>query len=213
MTGWRCRTTRSVPPIIPRAGGCGRGRTPRLLLGSIANFFSNAYESDITGIDLAVVSHFQVASGLLTVDFRHNFNEQEVSNVAAGTINDSRVFDLENQVPENRTNLTVSYDSGKMFGGYVRANRYDSWKSTGGLFSPGDASDASSYGAEILVDIEASLTFADRYEFAIGGENVFDTLPDDEQDGVLQFLGVTGSLTSPFGFNGGHWYARLAVHF
>jgi len=37
-------------------------------------------------------------------------------------------------------------------------------------------------------------------------------LPDNELDPVLQFLGVTGSLTSPFGFNGGHWYARFSVH-
>jgi iron complex outermembrane receptor protein len=34
-------------------------------------------------------------------------------------------------------------------------------------------------------------------------ENVFDIEPVDEQDGTLNFLGVTQSLTSPFGFNGG----------
>ena len=195
-------------PLLTAAGVAN----PGLLLGSLANFFSNAYDSDVTGIDLAIVKHFTVASGLLTVDLRHNQNEQEVSNVAAGTINASRVFDLENQVPEQRSNLTVSYDSGKMFSGYVRANRYGSWKSTGGLFSAGDASDRSSYGAKTLVDIEAKLSF-ERFAVAIGGANVFDTLPDKELDPVLQFLGVTGSLTSPFGFNGGHWYARFSVDF
>ena len=60
---------------------------------------------------------------------------------------------------------------------------------------------------------EAKCRFGDNYSFAIGGENVFDTFPGDEQDGVLQFLGVVGSVTSPFGFNGGHWYARLTVDF
>ncbi|MFQ5524972.1 MAG: TonB-dependent receptor plug domain-containing protein [Thermoanaerobaculia bacterium] len=195
-------------PVLEAAGVANAG----LLEGSIANFFSNAFDSDITGFDLAVVSNFAVGSGLLTVDLRHNNNEQEVSNVPAGTINVSRVFDLENQVPEQRSNLTLSYDSGGMFSGYVRANRYGSWKSTGGLFSPGDASDASSYGAETLVDVEAQFNF-ERFSVAIGGENVFDVDPDPEQDGVLQFLGVVGSLTSPFGFNGGHWYARFSVDF
>ncbi|MDH3254194.1 MAG: TonB-dependent receptor, partial [Acidobacteriota bacterium] len=196
-------------PVLTAAGVTNAN----LLLGSIANFFSNAYDSDITGIDLALTKYFDVASGLFTVEFRQNINEQNVSNVGAGTINASRVFDLENQVPEQRSNLTVSYDSGKMFAGYIRANHYGSWKSTGGLFSAGDASDVSSYGAETLVDIEVKFSFADNYEFAIGGDNVFDTLPDDELDPVLQFLGVTGSLTSPFGFNGGHWYARISVDF
>ncbi|NIM62835.1 MAG: hypothetical protein GTO30_14675, partial [Acidobacteria bacterium] len=70
---------------------------PELLVGSIANFFSNAFDSDVSGIDLAIVSYFDVSPGLLSVDFRANINEQEVSNVAPGTINVSRVFDLENQ--------------------------------------------------------------------------------------------------------------------
>lgn len=197
---------------VPRLAAAGVAN-PGLLVNSLANFFSNAYDSEITGVDLAIVKHFQVAAGLLTLDLRHNYNQQDVSNIAPGTINVSRVFDLENQVPEHRSTLTLSYDSGGRFGGYVRANRYGSWESTGGLFSPGDASDASSYDAEILIDVEARLKFAEHYEFAIGGANVFDTLPGDEQDPVLQFLGVSRSLTSPFGFNGGHWYARFAVNF
>jgi iron complex outermembrane receptor protein len=202
-------TAADVPLL--RAAGVAN---PELLVNSLANFFANAFDSDITGIDLAAVSHFQVVGGLLTVDFRHNHNEQEVSNVAPGTINASRVFDLENQVPEDRTSLTFGYDTGRMFAGLVRGNRYGSWQSTGGLFSPGDASDVSSYGAEILVDAEVKLRFADaRYEIAVGGENVFDVEPDAELDPVLQFLGVSQSLTSPFGFNGAFWYARLGVNF
>ena len=100
-----------------------------------------------------------------------------------------------------------------MFGGYVRVNRYGDWATTGGLFSPGDASDAASYGSEIIVDIEATLTFAENYRITVGAENVFDTEPDLEQDGTLQFLGVVTSLTSPFGQNGGFWYVRLAADF
>jgi len=184
-----------------------------LLLGSLANFFVNGFDSDVSGLDLAITTDFELATGVLTADLRHNINDQDVSNVAPGSINASRVFDLENQVPENRTTLTLDYDTGGLFGGYVRFNRYGEWKTTGGLFSPGDASDVSSYGAEILVDIEARFSFQDNFTITIGGENIFDNAPDAEQDPVLQFLGVTGSLTSPFGFNGGFWYARISAAF
>ncbi len=109
--------------------------------------------------------------------------------------------------------MTLGFDTRKRFAGYFRVNRYGDWKSTGGLFSPGDASDVSAYGSEILVDVEAKVRFGDNYEFGIGGQNVFDTRPDREQDGTLQFLGVVDSLTSPFGFNGGFWYARLSLDF
>ncbi|MFT7139346.1 MAG: iron complex outermembrane receptor protein, partial [Sulfitobacter sp.] len=33
------------------------------------------------------------------------------------------------------------------------------------------------------------------------------------QDPTLDFLGVTRALTSPWGFNGGFWYLRLAADF
>jgi iron complex outermembrane receptor protein len=184
-----------------------------LLVGSVASFFINAFDSEVSGIDLAITSDFDLGPGLLTVDLRHNQNEQDVSNVVANTINASRVFDLENQVPEQRTILTFDYHTEGLFRGYVRLNRYGSWESTGGLFSPGDASDVSSYGSEILVDVEAAIRFADRYSISVGGENVFDAQPDLEQDPVLRILGVDRSLTSPFGVNGGFWYVRASADF
>lgn len=184
-----------------------------LLNGSNANFFVNGFDSEIDGIDLAIVSEFSVGGGDLRVDLRHNFNEQNVTNVSPGTINASRVFDLENQTPENRTLLTFDYSTAGMFSGLVRFNYYGDWTTTAGLFSPGDASDQYSYGENVLVDLEARFTFAERYQFTIGGENVFDTLPDTEQDPTSLFLGVRPSLTSPFGVNGAFWYARASVSF
>ncbi|HJN52184.1 MAG: TonB-dependent receptor [Pseudomonadales bacterium] len=184
-----------------------------LLLGSSANFFVNGFESKVTGVDLAVSADFEVFGGELTAALRHSYNEQEVSDIAAGTINQSRVFDLENQVPQNRTILSFDYRTGGLFSAVVRINRYGDWDSTGGLFSPGDASDASSYDAATLVDVEATLTFNQNYRLTIGAENVFDEEPGREKDGVLQFLGITNSLTSPYGFNGGFWYVRLSADF
>ena len=43
----------------------------------------------------------------------YNYNKQEVSNVTPGTINDARVFDLENQIPENRSMLSFNWDIGR----------------------------------------------------------------------------------------------------
>jgi len=184
-----------------------------LLLGGIANYFANAFDSDVSGFDLAVTADFEVGSGSLIMDLRYNQNEQDVPKVAAGTINESRVFDLENQVPDSRTTLTFDYDSGSAFSGYIRLNNYGDWKSTGGLFSAGDASDVSNYGSEVLVDLEASYRFNDYFRLSVGAENVFDVEPDNEGDGTLAFLGANTSITSPFGNNGGFWYARLVAEF
>jgi iron complex outermembrane recepter protein len=182
-----------------------------LLLGSSVNFFVNGFDSEVTGLDVAVSSSFDgIADGRLTVGFRHNWNRQEVSSVAPGTINASRVFDLENQVPNHRSILTFDYLRGGLEG-MLRLNYYGDWETTGGLFSPGDASDRYGYDGKVLVDLELSYSFLQNYRLTIGGENIFDTLPDQEQEPVSRFLGIRRALTSPFGFNGGFWYVRLSA--
>ena len=94
----------------------------------------NGFDSEVEGIDLAMTSGFDLGGGDLVADFRYNYNTQEVSNVTPGTINDARVFDLENQIPENRAVLSFNWASGGMFGALLRLNYYDKWSTTAGLF-------------------------------------------------------------------------------
>ncbi len=184
-----------------------------LLEGSLASYFTNAFDSRVKGIDVAITTTFDVSNGELVLDIRHNTNEQDVSKVRANTINTSRVFDLENQIPEDRTTVTLDYQTDGLFSGYVRLNNYGDWSTTGGLFSPGDASDAFTYGGEVIVDLEARFQVNDIFSVAVGAENVFDTEPDDENDFVLGLLGANTAITSPFGNNGGFWYLRLNADF
>ena len=184
-----------------------------LLVGATANFFVNGFESNVSGVDLSVVTDFELGNGIVTVDFRHNYNDQEVDDVVPNTLNTSTIYDLENQVPNHRSTLTFSYDSGGRFGGYVRLNRYGEWGDSGGQIAAPDASEAVEYGGEVLVDIEATFNFNDNIRLTLGGENIFDTFPDEDGHFVAGLLGVKYALTSPFGFNGGFWYARLAADF
>jgi iron complex outermembrane receptor protein len=178
-----------------------------LLLNSSASYFSNAFDSEIFGVDLSVDHYADLFGGNLTSSFRYNYNDQDVTNIKPGTINASRAYDLENQVPNNRGILTFDW-ANDWLGGLLRFNYYGDWSTTGGIFSPGDASDASNYGSEILVDLEARFDLGQHFQIAVGGDNIFDTYPDKEQDEVFQFLGVVHSITSPFGFNGAFWYVR-----
>ncbi|PLW67279.1 TonB-dependent receptor plug domain-containing protein [Pseudohalioglobus lutimaris] len=183
-----------------------------LLLNAGAAYFANGFDTNVSGIDISVSAWYDLWGGTLVTDWRHNWNEQEIDNVKNSSIGPDRVFDLENQVPENSSVLTFDYERDAMTG-LVRLNYYDEWSSTGGLFGPGDASDAATYGSTVLVDVEFSYTFADHYTVSVGGENVFDETPDDEADGTLGFLGAVSSVTSPYGFNGAFWYARVSASF
>ena len=189
---------------IPNAG---------IFLGARVAYFVNGFESSISGVDLSIVSDFELGGGNLLVDFRANFNDSGVSKVAPMTLNASEVYDFENQVPDSRMSLTFNYDTGKMLSGLVRMNNYGGWGDSGGQVAAPDASEVVEYGSALLVDIEATLRFGDHFRVAVGGENIFDTRPDDDGHFVSEILGVDKALTSPFGFNGGMWYVRLAADF
>lgn len=185
----------------------------QIFLGSRVAYFVNGFESNISGIDLSVVSDFELGSGNLLVDFRANFNSSDVSKVAPSTLNASEVYDFENQVPDNRMALTFTYDTGNMLSGYVRVNNYGGWGDSGGQVAAPDASEVVEYGSVVLVDVEAMFRFNEHFRLAVGAENIFDAVPDDDGHFVSELLGVDKALTSPFGFNGGLWYVRLAADF
>ena len=183
-----------------------------LLLGTTANYFTNGFDTEVSGIDVAVSSWWDMFGGVLITDLRYNYNEQDVQDVKDDAITEGRVYDLENQVPENSAVLNLDY-SRDAFGAFVRVNYYDEWSSTDGIFSDGSADVIRDYDAATLVDIELRYTFLDHYTVAIGGENVFDEYPDDEQGGFIQGWGAKYAVTSPFGFNGAFWYGRISASF
>jgi len=201
------------PDEVAQLTAAGIPNAP-LLLNSNVGWFVNGFDSEVNGIDVALTSVYDADPGQVVVDLRYNYNDPSVSKVQTGTINKQRVYDLENQIPKNRAVLTFDYRQGNGFGALMRMNYYSGWSTSAGLFyDPANPTGPYHYSGDTLFDLEASYTFADQYTVALGAENVFDTEPEREQDGTLQFLGVKNALTSPYGFNGGLWYLRLEAKF
>ena len=84
-----------------------------------------------------------------------------------------------------------------------RLSYYDGWF---------DSEDGASYGGEHLVDLEVEYALNEDMSFVVGGQNVFDTFPDENQ-GARSGVGNRYSQFSPFGFNGGFYYARVKYAF
>lgn len=184
-----------------------------VLLGSSASYFTNGFDTEVSGIDLAVGSWWEMGEGIISADLRYNYNEQKIRDVIDGAIGPDRVYDLENQVPEESAVFTLDYSSDAL-AGLVRVNYYGDWSTTDGIFGDGTADTTQHYGSEVLVDVELSYTFLENYTVAVGGENIFDEYPDKETGFVAsEVFGVEYAITSPFGFNGAFWYARLAASF
>jgi iron complex outermembrane receptor protein len=176
------------------------------LLRSVS-YFTNAFDSTVDGFEAAVTKRQALGNlGYLVLDLRHSHNEQTVDRVEPGTIDVERVFDLENQLPKDRTVLSVSHQSPWQFDTLLRVNRYGPWKDL-------TFGETASFGAKWVVDLVGTLHLPGGYRVSAGGENILDTYPDDETNTTLSFLGATRPLSSPFGINGGFWFVRVAADF
>jgi iron complex outermembrane receptor protein len=176
------------------------------LLRSVS-YFTNAFDSTVDGFEAAVTKR-QALGGLgnLVLDLRHSHNEQTVDRVTPGTIDPERVFDLENQLPKDRTVLSINHQSPWQFDTLLRVNRYGPWKDL-------TFGETASFGAKFVVDLIGTLHLPGGFRVSAGGENIFDEYPDDETNSTLSFLGATRPLSSPFGVNGGFWFVRVAADF
>lgn len=174
------------------------------LIGSVS-FFTNAFDTTVRGLEIVASGQVSLGdAGYMLLDARHSYNDQNVDRFDAGTIDSERVFDLENQLPNHRTILTVDYRTPWDIDILARANRYGSWEdATFGEFAD--------FNNEWLFDLVATYHYRDRFHFTVGAENIFDNFPDDETNGVLTFLGATRPVSSPFGFNGGSWFVRASI--
>jgi iron complex outermembrane receptor protein len=84
-----------------------------------------------------------------------------------------------------------------------RVSYYDGWF---------DSEDGASYGGEYLADLEAAYSLNDSTAIVLGGANIFDTYPGENQ-GARSGVGNRYSQYTPFGFNGAFWYLRLRYDF
>jgi iron complex outermembrane receptor protein len=171
----------------------------------LAGFFANAFDTRVHGVETALTANWDFLAGELGIDIRHSWQQQEIQEVLFPGVSPEMLFDFENQLPSQRLVATARYDQDR-WGGYVRANIYDSWQDL-------TFGELGEFEGEWLWDAEVHLDVTDQVEIAVGAENIFDQYPDAETNSTLVFLGATRPVSSPFGFNGGQWYARVRARF
>ena len=166
-------------------------------------FFSNSFDTRSRGIDVVARYPFGFYGGDSAIALAANFTDTEVTDRGdLNPIDDDRVEALEDQLPNVKGNVTWTHRQG-IFRGLLRANYFGEWTDTN--------NGVEDVGAELLIDAEIAAEVRRGITLAIGGSNIFDNNPDENP---LQ--GQTGELfpqASPFGFNGGQYYAKVRIDF
>ena len=161
-------------------------------------FFVNDFDTRTEGLDLVATWVPAKIGGDTTFSLIFNHTETTVTKFNPATLDGTRIRELQEALPETRYNVSVNHHFNEAFRVLGRVSYFDSWF---------DSEDVQSYGDEITVDLELAYTWNNAVTFVLGGQNVFDTFPD-ENPGALS-VGNLYSQYTPFGFNGAFYYARL----
>lgn len=182
-------------------------------------YFANALDTRTHGLDL-VAEYLQDAGrwGNVRWSVAYNWNETEITRIHdAPAILQGLGLTLFNR--QKQGYLTVSQPRSKLilgsnwkygrFGADLRLTRYGSIKE----LENNPIYDVS-YGAKWLTDLALSWQATDALTVEIGANNLLDVKPDAKgfPGGNPQGLPPYGYV-SPFGFNGGYYYANVKVSF
>ncbi len=173
--------------------------------GNLQNFrfFTNDFDTKTEGVDLVTTFTPRGLGGNTDFSLLLNHTETTVTKFNAATLDATRIRQLQEALPETRWNISANHRLGDSWRFLGRLSSYDSWY---------DTEDGQVYDGKELFDLEVAYTWNDSTTFVLGGQNVFDTVPD-ENPGARGGVGNRYSQYSPFGFNGAFWYARVKYAF
>ena len=170
-------------------------------------FFTNTFDTKTEGVDVVATYSRDFGSyGSADFTLAYNHNETEVTKIDdPSIINSERKLEIEESVPNDTAVFTTNYQNGP-FSGMLRFNYFGGWTDQNILIQD--------FSSALLTDLELSYAFNDQYRFALGATNLFDEFPDELESPVFsQIFGLVYPTSSPFGYNGGTYYARLTAEF
>ena len=135
-------------------------------------FFTNDVATETSGVDLVAAGTFDWSLGATSVQAAFNFNRTEVVDLGRFVDEEAR-HDIEKGSPGSRGVATLSH-GWKFLDLLLRARYFGKYRNA----SDASLADIQAFGREMLVDLETTVTFRNRYTLKVGVENVFDNYPD-----------------------------------
>jgi iron complex outermembrane receptor protein len=191
------------------------------LPGSLsAQYYTNAIDTRTKGVDVvATWRHTFDAYGTLRLSAGYNYNKTDITGIIPNppqltALGSSFVlFDrlsqgyLTKAFPRDKISLSANWAWNDL-NVNLRETRYGEYT----ILQNAAASDRT-YGAEWLTDLEVAYHVTKQVSVAVGANNLFNVYPDAV--GVFNATIGTGQYpgTSPIGFTGGSYYARVQWDF
>lgn len=189
------------------------GGNPEAASISQVTYFGNAFDTTTTGVDLVTSFRSDQFGGTTTYSLAANWNKTKVDRFDTDFIDEARVYKLEKSLPKTKGYFSIHHQR-QIFHANLRFNYYGSWYEDhldSGVISAADGGLPIYGGSATIVDAEVGWKFDSGLYFSLGAQNLFDRTPAKNP-----WSGVAGAeypVHSPYGFNGGFYYARVGWKF
>jgi iron complex outermembrane receptor protein len=189
------------------------------------SFFSNAMNTRTQGIDIVLDAYWQLYKANLRFGLAANFNSTRVygkiktsDRLSLNDENANTLLNVEERTkiekgqPGSKVIMSVIYEKGKSKL-IVRNTRYGST-----TISPLSANPTrfifESFSPKILTDISLAYSVKPRMTISLGADNVFNVYPDrlKNYENTNEGSWVYSPEASPFGFNGGYYFAGMSFN-
>ncbi len=185
-------------------------------------FFTNAVDTETTGVDAVANWRFPFSAGQLTLGAAYSYAETEITDRRAtpaallaldpafALIGAEEVNTLEEAAPRWKALLSAEWTADR----YWLMGRLNGYGSTvrvfnfGGGFEPRQRS-----GAETSLDLEGGLDVTESLTWTAGVTNLLDNYPDRSDPAINYFGNLPWDVLSPVGINGRYLYSRLTARF
>ncbi len=171
-------------------------------------FFINDFNTTTQGIDFVVTA--PIPNGTLIAVY--NFTNTTVTDHNPDTLDEHRIRELQENLPEHRASATVIQSITDMWSVLGRASYFSGWFDSEDFLQNPDVPGTGEYTGKVIFDLETTYTVGSGIALTLGGRNILDTFPDENPNGADSVGNKYGQF-SPFGFDGAYWYAKVGYKF
>ena len=188
-------------------------------IASNVQFFTNALDLDVTGLDVVLTTSFDWGAGDIGTDVSFAFNHNEVDVVSQSRVNgiqpvsDAEVEDIEDSYPNNRFTVIAHTLLGAQWDLMVRLNYYGEHYDERGRVDGVDGGPPTKLlSPSVFVDAEVGFDYSNDMCFILGATNIFDEYIDviDAPYANRLNVGLPYARRTAANFEGGSWYLRAS---
>jgi iron complex outermembrane receptor protein len=188
----------------------GTFEAPQIASVNEAQFFTNGVDTETTGLDIILTYRNKIGEGTFTSSLLGNINSIKIKNINNGNLDEDTFFGARERAfllasaPDSKFGLNLGYSLDK-FTAALAGTRYS--KIT--LIDFADTEDV--YDSKFTFDLNFGYELTENLRLSIGGNNIFNEYPDQQNDGETETGGYWDAVQ--MGFSGAYYYSRLDFSF